>query len=185
MLIERAKKKDEEAFLELIQRYMYVIRAVIGKYIRNIIGYEEEDIIKMVIVYAWEKISELRGGEQAFKCWLSRKTNWICLDLLRKQKHEGTTISIESLGDHKQEHPQASDPSTLEIILTEEKEQLFRDAMEALPEVYRNTVSLRYRGFSYAEIADILEVDIKTVGSRLNRGINMIRDILEKKGALD
>jgi RNA polymerase sigma factor (sigma-70 family) len=174
-LIERAKKKDEEAFLELIQCYMYVIRAVVGKYIR----------IKMVIVYAWEKISELRGSEQAFKCWLSRKTKWICLDVLRKQKHEGTTIPIESLDDYQHEYPQSSDPNTLEIILTEEQEQLFREAMSVLPELYRNTVSLRYQGFSYAEIAKILEIDIRTVGSRLNRGVKMIRDILEKKGVLN
>lgn len=184
-MIEQAKKRNEGAFVALIQRYMYIIRSVIGKYIGNIIGYEEEDIIKMVIVHAWEKITELRGGEEAFKCWLSRKTNWICLDVLRKQKQEGITIPIESLDDHKQEHPYASDPSILETLLTEEQEQLFRDAMRALPEVYRNAVSLRYRGFGYAEIANILEIDIQTVGSRLNRGINMIRDILKKKGVLN
>jgi DNA-directed RNA polymerase specialized sigma24 family protein len=82
-LIEQAKQKDEQAFLVLIERYMYVIRAVIAKYIKRITNYEEEDIVKMVVLYAWEKIGDLRGGEEAFKCWLGRKTNWICLDLLR------------------------------------------------------------------------------------------------------
>jgi RNA polymerase sigma-70 factor (ECF subfamily) len=164
---------------------MYVIRAVIGKYIRNIIGYEEEDIIKIVIVYVWEKISELRGGEEAFKCWLSRKTNWICLDILRKQKAEGKAIPIEDLNDHQQEYPQNPDPGALEIILTEEKENLFRDAINSLPQPYKSTVSLRNQGLSYAQIAEIQSIDLKTVGSRLNRGIKLIKDMLDKKGILD
>lgn len=184
-MIERAKNKDEQAFLALIQRYLYVIRAVIGKYIRNIIGYEEEDIIKMVVVYIWEKISELRGGEEAFKCWLNRKTHWICLDLLHKQKKEGQTIPIESLNNHKAEYPQNPAPSILETILTEEQERLFQDAMNSLPEIYKCVLSLRYRGLSYTEIAEILKIDIKTVGSRLHRGINMIKKILDKQGVLD
>jgi RNA polymerase sigma-70 factor (ECF subfamily) len=184
-LIEHAKHRDEQAFLVLIQRYMYVIQAVIRKYIRSIINYEEEDIIKMVVLHAWEKISELRGGEEAFKCWLGRKTNWICLDLLRKQKQEGNIIPMETLNDHAQDYPQNSGPTTLEILLTEEQESLFQEAMNSLPEVYKQTISLRYRGLSYAQIAEILEIDSKTVGSRLNRGINMIKNSLEKRGVLD
>ncbi len=184
-MIERAKKKDEQAFLELIQRYLYVIRAVIAKYIQRITGYEEEDIIKMVVLYAWEKITEFRSGEEAFKCWLSHKTNWICLDLLRKQKDEGKTIPINSLDNHEQGYPRDPDPGILETVLKEEKERLFQNAIGSLPELYKSAVSLRYRGLSYAEIAEILEIDIKTVGSRLNRGIKMIKDILEKKGLLD
>lgn len=184
-LIERAKKKDEQAFLTLIQRYMYVIRAVIGKYIYRITGHEEEDIVKMVVLYAWEKIPDLRGGEEAFKCWLGRKTQWICLDLLRKQTKTGEAIPIEALDDYRPEYPQDPGPSTLDLVLTDEREKLFKKAMNSLPDAYKNAVSLRYRGLSYTEIAHAKSIDIKTVGSRLNRGIKRMRTMLEQQGVLD
>ncbi|MCP4399860.1 MAG: RNA polymerase sigma factor [bacterium] len=181
-MIEQAKQRDEEAFLALIQRDMPVIRAVIAKYIQRITAYEEEDILKIVVLYAWEKISDLRGGEEAFKSWLGQKTHWICLDLLKKQKKEGNPIPLDSLGAYERISPQNPGPNILEIILTEERNTLFQDALDALPEVYKNAVSLRYRGLSYAQIAEILDIDIKTVGSRLHRGIQIIKHILEKRG---
>lgn len=184
-MIEQAKQRDEQAFVALIQRYMYVIRAVIGKYIQRITGYEEEDIVKMVVVYAWEKIPELRGGEAAFKCWIGQKTRWTCLDLLRAQAKKGEAVGIETLSDHDAHYPRDPGPSTLETIVTEEKEILFKEAMNALPEAYKNAVSLRYQGLSYTEIATAKSIEVNTVGSRLSRALTMIRDFLTKRGVLD
>lgn len=183
--IEQAKQRNAEAFLAVVQKYLYVIRAALARYIQNIRGYEEEDIIKMVILAAWEKIADLRGGEESFKCWLSRKTHWICLDLLRAQKKTGAMIPVESLADHHQECPPDPSPTILEIMLTEEKRSIFEGAINTLPEVYRQALSLRYQGLEYADIADVLAIDIKTVGSRLNRGIKLIRAHLTQQGFLD
>lgn len=183
-MIEQAKQRDEEAFLTMIQRYTYVMQAVIAKYIRNIRDYEEDDILKMVVVYVWEKISEFRDGEEGFKCWVSRKTHWICLDILKQQQQEGDPIPIDALNDHRQQYPRNHDPNPLEAVLTEEKELLLQEAMNALPENYQAVLSLRYRGLSYAQIAEILHIDINTVGTRLNRGIKLIKAELEKTGVL-
>ena len=184
-MIERAKQRDEQAFLELIQRYMYIIQAVIAKYIHRIPGYDEEDICKIVILAAWEMISELRGGEESFRCWLGRKTNWICLDLLRKQRKEGEPVSLETFMDHESEYPQHSGPSSLEMIVTEERKRLLQGTIHALPEPYKSAVSLRSQGLSYVQIAAIKGISIKTVGSQLNRGIAMVRKMLERQGALE
>jgi RNA polymerase sigma factor (sigma-70 family) len=65
------------------------------------------------------------------------------------------------------------------MILAQEKEQLFLDAMNALSGTYKQVLSLRYQGLSYAQIAEILDIDIKTVGSRINRGIKLIKNSLK------
>ncbi len=181
-MIERAKNRDEQAFLALIQRCLFVIRAVIGKYIRNITGYEEEDIMKMVIVYAWEKITEFRGGEEAFKCWLRRKTQWICLDLLQKQKQEGKTIPLGPSNDNSSYDPPDPAPNPLEELAQKEKLEAVQNAMNALPEQYKRVISLTYRGLSYKEIAEILNIPIGTVMSRLNRGKEQIKTLLNEWG---
>lgn len=183
-VIEQAKRRDEQAFLTLIQRHKYLIQAVIARYIRNIRDYKEDDIVKMVVVYVWEKISDFRDGEQGFKCWISRKTNWICLDILKQQQQEGEPVPIDALNDHGQQYPRNHDPNPLETVLTEEKEQLLQNAMNALPDAYQTVLALRYRGLSYTQIAEILHIDINTVGTRLNRGIKMIQVELEKTGVL-
>src|SRR5438034_6694185 len=58
------------------------------------------------------------------------------------------------------------------IVSTEVK-----DALAALPEKFRATVLLDVEGFSYKEIAEMLEIPIGTVMSRLHRG----RKFLDRK----
>ena len=51
------------------------------------------------------------------------------------------------------------------------------EALEALPEKFRTTLLLDVEGFSYKEIAEMLEIPIGTVMSRLHRG----RKILQRR----
>jgi RNA polymerase sigma-70 factor (ECF subfamily) len=58
-----------------------------------------------------------------------------------------------------------------------------RDALEDLPEAFRQAVWLRdVEEFSYAEIAKMLEVPIGTVMSRISRGRRQLFDKLSHKG---
>jgi len=52
-----------------------------------------------------------------------------------------------------------------------------KDALEALPEKFRTTLLLDVEGFSYKEIAEMLDIPIGTVMSRLHRG----RKFLQKR----
>ena len=182
-LTEQAKQRDSQAFAFLIQREMSVVEAVIRKYIRNIVGYEEEDIVTMVIVYAWEKISDFRDSDVGFKYWITQKAKWLCLDLLAEQKKQGIHISVDD--NESVMVPEDPAPNILETMLEVEKEQIFRAALQSLPDEFRKVISLRYEGLSYQEIAGQLRITIGTVGSRLNRGIRMIRDDLAKQGLLE
>ena len=58
-----------------------------------------------------------------------------------------------------------------------------RDAIEALPESYRVAVLLAdVEGFAYKEIAEILDIPIGTVMSRLHRGRKRLRQTLQEYG---
>src|SRR5439155_15479790 len=52
------------------------------------------------------------------------------------------------------------------------------DALEELPEKFRTTVLLDVEGFSYKEIAEMLEIPIGTVMSRLHRGRKFLQQRL-------
>ncbi len=182
-LIEKARQRDQDAFSVLIERYLYVIEAVIGKFIRNIVGHEEDDIVKMVVLYAWEKIPTFQDGESGFKCWLSQKARYISLDILAAQKKRGVHVSIDD--NETGVNPKDPAPGVLDVMVESEKARAFHSALQTLPDDFRAIVSLRYEGLSYKEIAETCEIPVKTVGSRLNRAIKMIRNTLEKQGFLE
>ena len=182
-LIERAKQRDQNAFATLIERYLYVIEAVIRKFIRNIVEHEEDDIVKMVVMWAWEKIPTLQDDERGFKAWIGQKTRFTCLDILKAQKERGIHVSVDD--DETGVNPQDPAPGSLDMMMESEKEAAFRSALQALPDDFRAVVSLRYEGLSYKEIVEICGIPIKTVGSRLNRAIKMIRENLKQQGILE
>jgi RNA polymerase sigma factor (sigma-70 family) len=67
-----------------------------------------------------------------------------------------------------------------EAALTSGHEDITR-ALEGLPETFRSAVVLRdIEEFSYAEIAEILEVPVGTVMSRIHRGRSLLRQALRR-----
>ena len=74
-----------------------------------------------------------------------------------------------------------------ETLVTQEREDLSYvwDAVKALPVPYRETIHLfYYEGYSTAQIAQILDQKESTVRSRLKRGREKLRPLLEEVGAL-
>ncbi len=182
-LIEKAKQRDQDAFAVLIERYLSVIEAVIRKYTRNIVGHEEGDLVRMVVLYAWEKIATFQDGEIGFKCWIRQKAKWTCLDVLAEQKKRGVHVSLDD--EETGVNPKDPAPGTLDMLVASEKAQAFRSALQILPDDFKVVFSLRYEGLSYKEIAETCDIPVKTVGTRLNRAIKMIRHNLEKQGFLE
>ena len=107
-----------------------------------------------------------RGG--SFGGWLFAIARNQCLNAIR-DRHEHTSIDdlSRSLVAPAQE-------------LYDEKSDLLRNAIESLPDDYREALVLRvYSGFSYQEIAEITGCNLGTVKSRLNRARNSFAAIIE------
>jgi RNA polymerase sigma-70 factor (ECF subfamily) len=71
-------------------------------------------------------------------------------------------------------------PSPEEKTLRIERAKLLREALKSLPEIFRETVVLcDIEGLTYEEIAEMLEINIGTVKSRIARGREELRRKLE------
>jgi RNA polymerase sigma-70 factor (ECF subfamily) len=70
-------------------------------------------------------------------------------------------------------------PSPQQSMITTEQKALLLDAVKQLPEDFREVVILRdMQEHSYEDIAEMLEVPVGTVRSRLHRGRSLLRERL-------
>ena len=167
-LVALARRGDEAAFEQLMlrhQRYVFNLAyRVLGD--RS----EAEDVTQETFLRAWRGLSRFRG-EARFTTWLYRIAHNLCLNRLPglRRRLLQTEPPDEWLPDPAP-HPEA---------VAERRERLafLHTQLEQLPEHYRLVLTLRYlQGFSYAEIAAILNVPLGTVKTHIHRARRLLRD---------
>jgi RNA polymerase sigma-70 factor (ECF subfamily) len=76
--------------------------------------------------------------------------------------------------------------TALDRLLNDERERFVIEAVRALDDKHRQVLVLRfYGGYSYEEIADLLQVAIGTVKSRMFNAVKSCREALREKGVID
>lgn len=179
-LIEQAKHQNEHAFLALMQRYLYIVVAIIRQYIHKIVGYEEADLQQEITLAAFQIMPRFRGDELSFQCWLRRSTTGVCLNILEKQRRqEMVELDALCLESYQQALPDHfSSPDT--ILARKEIAEAVRQAIAELPEHHRRVVILKdIEGLRYHEIARVLGIEEGTVKSQLSRARTLLREKLQ------
>lgn len=173
MLIQRYKKGDINAFEILISGY--------DKKIYNIafglVGNEEDakDIAQDALIKAFINIKYFRG-ESSFSTWIYRIVMNTGKDFLRRRRQE---LSFEE--SHSKKEMKDENPGPLETLENRESSDEIHQILLHLKEEYRSVIILKdLHGFSYQEIADILDIQLGTVKSRISRGRYILRSIFKQ-----
>jgi RNA polymerase sigma-70 factor (ECF subfamily) len=176
-LVDAAAAGDREAFDELVRRHQ---SAIVGL-ARSLTGgsVDAEDVAQEVFVRAWRSIARFRG-DSAFRTWLHR----IALNVV--SSHHGRLARVRRFFRFPAVQSEAeTDPleSAADRVDLEER-IVVRDAIDralaTLPEELRVAVVLRdVQGLEYREIAQLLDVPMGTVESRIFRGRQRLRPLLE------
>lgn len=95
-LVKRAQKKDDQAFVQLIE----MVKGDLYKVARSYLDSEADiaDAIQDTIIVCYEKIDSLKERKY-FKTWLIRILINKCNDILRKEKRECSYDVISEQGD--------------------------------------------------------------------------------------
>jgi RNA polymerase sigma-70 factor (ECF subfamily) len=135
--------------------------------------HDAEDVTQEACLRAFRFFDSFRGGNsRAWFLTIVRNTAFTALN--RTRVHEKDVAFDEEL--HAMDSPA---PSAGEQLDRRFDQQTVRDAIEALPPEFRQTITLRdLDGCSYKEIADITGVPVGTVMSRLSRARADLRRLL-------
>lgn len=133
------------------------------------------DISQEVFIRVLRHMKKLENmGEAQLKSWLYRVTVNLCVDGKRRVKHE-------VLADELPETPVSSEEELPEIaVMNAETVRMVRGAIDALPDIYRETVLLHYfSGMGYEEIAALQGVSEGTIKSRMSRAKGKLCETLK------
>lgn len=148
-----------------------------------------EEVIQDVFVDVWRAARTFDRRRGKVSTWLFTITRNRALDFLRRTKgmraHEAPASEAAGAGDGPGAHPPAAaDPAT-EAEARVLAEQV-RAVLSGLPQTSQDVVELAYfKGYSHAEIAELLGIPIGTVKSRLRLAIERLRDAVVPAAALD
>ena len=172
-LVIRAKAGEREAFALLIRHNIQRIYRAAHAVLRN--RDDAEDIAQETFVRAYQSISRFDETRPLFP-WLYRIARNLCLNRIeRVAKRESELPEFDYLPDV------AIGPED-SVIASEERKQI-RDAVGQLPDQHRQIIELsHFQECSYREIADILDVPMGTVMSRLYNARRRLRELLETDG---
>jgi RNA polymerase sigma-70 factor (ECF subfamily) len=141
---------------------------------------DAEDLLQEAYLRAYRGFGSFEEGTN-LRAWLYRILTNAYINTYRKRQREPQTISADETPEwylYDQLAEAGREPSAEAEVLDSLPDQQVQDALAELPEQFRMAVLLAdVEGFSYKEIAEILEIPIGTVMSRLHRG----RRALEKR----
>lgn len=173
-LINAALAGDSAAFGRLVQTY----QDRLFNNLVHVVGSVEDarDLVQDAFVQAFVKLSTFKRSA-AFYTWLYRIAFNLAVSHRRRRKSPSSLdLALERQGEEPIDDGEAP-PDRLE---REEVTRQVREALANLPEEYRAILALReIDGCCYDTIAEMLDLPVGTVRSRLHRARQQLRDELK------
>jgi RNA polymerase sigma-70 factor (ECF subfamily) len=171
-LLERTRQGDRDAFESLFRKYHpYVYNISVGM-LGN--GDDAADITQETFLRVHRSLPQFRGAA-SFSTWLYRVAVNLCISELRRrsrsrlQYFDDLALPPEAEEDHR--------PSPAEAAQSAEERRIVRRVLGTLPADYQAIMVLRhFQQLAYEEIAEVLQLSLSQVKTRLFRARKMFKD---------
>jgi RNA polymerase sigma-70 factor (ECF subfamily) len=170
-LVRRALSGEEEAFRQLVEQNEQQVRATV----LGMLGQspQVEDVAQEVFIRFYQSLGSFRG-ESAVSTYLTRIAINLSLNQLEKNKRRNRRF-IDT--DSNDTFPDSAAPDDVNQM---EMKEMVEKGLGQLEPLFRVVIVLRMLdGYSLKETAQILELPVGTVASRLSRGQEKLKKIIE------
>ena len=186
-MVAWAKEGHEAAFRELIRRYERPVFALVYRMVRD--RALAEDLAQETFIKVLNALARY-NPDYKFSSWIFKIANNAAIDHLRKKDLD--TLSLDGAPDA--DTPDAVKATQLQIgtggespldeVASKELGGAIERAIAKLRPEYRACILLRFvEGYSYEEIADVMEIPLGTVKTYIHRARNELREHLADRRA--
>jgi RNA polymerase sigma-70 factor (ECF subfamily) len=160
------KKNDEKAFKILFDRYYKKLLDYAFTFTGDL--QEAEDIVQQTFITLWTNRKKI-DAQKSIKSYLYRITHNTYIDTYRKQKHK------ESFFDEIKERA-LRDRINGDDEIIEQRILKLKVVIDSLPDKCKEVLQMnKFQGLKYKEIADQLNISVKTVEAHMNTAFKKIR----------
>jgi len=169
-LLTLVARGDQGAFEALYERLARPAYGLIRKVLRD--PAQSEEVVQEVLLEVWRTASRFDPARGGAATWVLTIAHRRAVDRVRSETaaagREQRTSRVPDAGDAVADSVEA----TLDA-------ELLRRCLEGLSDVQRESITLAYYGgYTYPEVAKLLEVALGTIKSRIRDGLNRLRDCL-------
>jgi RNA polymerase sigma-70 factor (ECF subfamily) len=180
-LAEGLKRRDPEVLDQLIERY----QVRLFRYLLYLTSHREraEDFFQETWIRVLERGHQY-DGKSKFEAWLFTIARNLVIDWQRQRKVQ----SLDTLTDPAQEAPlqipDTRNPSPLHAAISDQQDSTVRSSLEKIALIYREVVVLRFHEeLQIDEIAAVMRLPVSTVKTRLYRGLEALRGVMQGSAA--
>lgn len=179
LLVERLRQAEDRAYDELIHRFQQPVFNLVIRLLND--PSDVNDVVQEIFLKVFRNVASFRC-QSSLKTWIYRiavneahnHRRWF-------SRHRRQQVGLER--DEKEQGYQEtlSDPgrSPFDLAAGQEAHAMITAALESLNPTFRTVVVLRdVEELSYEEIADVLQIHLGTVKSRIMRGREALRNAL-------
>jgi RNA polymerase sigma-70 factor (ECF subfamily) len=174
-LLQQTARGDQEAFAALYDQLAGRVYGLVRRVLRD--PAQSEEVTQEVFVEIWRgapRFDSRRGGALG---WILTVAHRRAVDRVRSAQATADRERRVAVLDARNDD-QGYDEVSEQVEIRLEHERL-RDCLRGLTELQRESINLAYyRGYTYREVAELLDVPLGTVKTRMRDGLVRLRDCL-------
>lgn len=177
-LVERHRYGDPEAFAEVYEKYSGMVYNLALRMSGS--ADRAQDLSQDVFLRVYRSLGRFRG-QSSLKTWIYRICVNQCRSRLARRRLQPEPHSRDGAAVESEPVDRSRGPE--DLAMARETARRVEAALMRVPRVFRESVILRdLEGLSYQEIGSILGIRVGTVRSRIARGRDQLRRVLEEEG---
>jgi RNA polymerase sigma-70 factor, ECF subfamily len=170
-LVVRVARGDAQAFDQLYDEVAPSVYGLARRVVRD--PARAEDVTQEVFLEVWRKAPRFDRSLGKSKTWMMTIAHRRAVDAVRRSESQKRQ-------DHHGAPDEVSHDEPADAVIAAEEHGAVRDCLETLTELQLESVRLAYfNGYTYPEVATLLEKPLPTIKTRMRDGLIRLRDCLE------